>query len=57
VSEARRLKALAAENTKLKKLLADARLDTVALKDRLAQQWSRPPPGERPSLLFVDLTR
>ncbi len=31
VSEARRLKALEDENTKLKKLLADAMLDNVAL--------------------------
>ena len=35
VSEARRLKALEDENTKLKKLLADAMLDNVALKDSL----------------------
>ncbi|WP_371130868.1 IS3 family transposase [Phenylobacterium sp.] len=33
VSEARRLKALEDENTKLKRLLADAMLDNVALKD------------------------
>ena len=39
VSEARRLKALEEENTKLKKLLADAMLDTVALKDLLAKKW------------------
>jgi putative transposase len=39
VSEARRLKALEAENTKLKKLLADAMLDNVALKDLLAKKW------------------
>ena len=57
VSEARRLKALEAENTKLKKLLADAMLDNVALKDRLAKKGSLPPPSERPSLIFVDLTR
>jgi putative transposase len=37
VSEARRLKALEDENTKLKKLLADAMLDNVALKDLLAK--------------------
>jgi putative transposase len=34
VSEAKRLKALEAENTKLKKLLAEAMLDNAALKDR-----------------------
>ena len=39
VSEARRLKALEDENTKLKRLLADAMLDNVALKDLLAKKW------------------
>jgi putative transposase len=39
VSEARRLKALEDENTKLKKLLADAMLDNVALKDLLTKKW------------------
>ena len=39
VSEARRLKALEDENTRLKRLLADAMLDNVALKDLLAKQW------------------
>ena len=39
VSEARRLKALEDENTKLKKLLADAMLDNVAQKDLLAKKW------------------
>ena len=39
VSEPRRLKALEDENTKLKKLLADAMLDNVALKDLLAKKW------------------
>jgi putative transposase len=38
VSEARRLKALEDENTKLKKLLADAMLDNVALKDLLSKK-------------------
>ena len=38
VSEARRLKALEDENTKLKKLLADAMLDNVALKDLLTKK-------------------
>ena len=33
VSEAKRLKALAEENSKLKRLLADTMLDNVALKD------------------------
>ena len=39
VSEGRRLKALEDENSKLKKLLADAMLDNVALKDLLAKKW------------------
>jgi putative transposase len=39
VSEARRLKALEDENTKLKRLLADAMLDNFALKDLLAKKW------------------
>jgi putative transposase len=39
VSEAHRLKALEDENAKLKKLLAEAMLDNVALKDLLAKQW------------------
>jgi len=39
VSEARRLKALDDENTKLKRLLADAMLDNVALKDLLGKKW------------------
>ena len=37
VSEARRLKALEDENGKLKRLLADAMLDNVALKDLLSR--------------------
>jgi hypothetical protein len=32
-------KALEAENTKLKKLLADAMLDNAALKDLLSKKW------------------
>lgn len=39
VSEARRLRALEAENAKLKRLLADAMLDNVALKDLLGKKW------------------
>ena len=39
VSEARRLKELEAENTKLKKLLAEAELDKSALKDLLHRKW------------------
>jgi putative transposase len=39
VSEARRLKALGDENAKLKRMLADAMLDNVALKDLLGKKW------------------
>lgn len=37
VSEARRLKALEQENSRLKRLLADAMLDNVVLKDLLGK--------------------
>lgn len=39
VSKTRRLKALEAENAKLKRLLADAMLDNTALKDLLGRKW------------------
>lgn len=39
VSEAKRLKSLEDENTKLKRLLADAMLDNTALKDPLGKKW------------------
>ena len=39
VSEAKRLKALEDENNRLKRLLADAMLDNVALKDLLGKKW------------------
>jgi len=39
VSEAKRLKALEDENGKLKRMLADAMLDNVALKDLLGKKW------------------
>ena len=39
VSEARRLRQLQDENSKLKKLLADAMLDNAALKDLLSKKW------------------
>jgi len=39
VSEARRLKALEDENAKLKKLLAEAMLDNVVLKDLASKKW------------------
>jgi putative transposase len=43
VSEAKRLKALEDENNKLKRMLADAMLDNVALKDLLGKDvWFAP---------------
>ncbi|PTR10221.1 putative transposase [Nitrosospira sp. Nsp5] len=39
VSDAKRLKALEAENNKLKRLLADALLDNAALKDVVSRKW------------------
>jgi putative transposase len=39
VSDAKRLKALEDENRKLEKLLAEAMLDTVGLKELLAKKW------------------
>jgi putative transposase len=39
VSEVRRLKELEAENSKHKRLLAEAELDKAALKDLLGRKW------------------
>lgn len=39
VSEAKRLRSLEDENTKLKRMLADAMLDNAALKDLLGKKW------------------
>jgi putative transposase len=39
VSDAKRLRALEDENSKLKKLLADTMLDNTALKELLAKKW------------------
>jgi putative transposase len=39
VSDAKRLKAVEEENAKLKRLLAEAMLDNVALKDLLTRKW------------------
>jgi putative transposase len=39
VSEARRLRQLEDENTRLKKLLADAMLDNGVLKDIASKKW------------------
>lgn len=39
VSDARRLKELESENSRLKKLLAESELDKAALKDLLGRKW------------------
>ena len=39
VSDAQRLKALEAENAKLKRLLAESLLDNAALKDVVGRKW------------------
>jgi putative transposase len=39
VSEAKRMRSLADENSRLKRLLADAMLDNAALKDLLGKKW------------------
>ena len=39
VSDAKRLRALEDENTKLKRLYADAMLDNSALRDLLGRKW------------------
>ena len=39
VSEAKRLKQLEDENSKLKKLLAESVMDNAALKDLLSKNW------------------
>jgi len=39
VSDAKRLKALEAENTRLKKLLAETMLDNAMLKDINSKKW------------------
>ena len=39
VSDAHRLKAMEAENAKLKRLLAESMLDNAALKDVLGRKW------------------
>ncbi len=39
VSDAKRLRSLEDENSKLKKLLADGMLDNAALKELLSKKW------------------
>ncbi|ARW12133.1 Insertion element ISR1 uncharacterized 10 kDa protein A3 (plasmid) [Acetobacter ascendens] len=53
VSEAKRLKALEDENSRLKRLLADAMLDNAALKEIVGKKWCRLSPGGRRSTIFA----
>jgi len=39
IPEAKRLKALEEENSRLKRIVADQQLDIVALKDVLSKKW------------------
>lgn len=39
ISDAERLKALELENNRLKRLVADLSLETIALKDVLSKKW------------------
>ena len=39
ISDAKKLKAMESENTKLKRLVADQALDIIALKDVLSKKW------------------
>ncbi|MDE2243763.1 MAG: IS3 family transposase [Bradyrhizobium sp.] len=52
VSEAKRLRALEDENTKLKRLLADAMLDNAALKDPLGKEVVTPA-GKRKAVVHL----
>lgn len=48
VSDAQRLKALEAENSQLKRLLADSMLDNAVLKDVVSRKWyARQPSAKR----------
>lgn len=49
VSEARRLRSLEEENSRLKKLLAEAMLDDAVPKDLVSKKWQRLVPSGRPS--------
>jgi putative transposase len=57
VSETKRLRALEEENAKLKRMLADAMLDNVALKDLLGKKWWRPQPSGKLSPVSWSATR
>lgn len=57
VGDARKLKALADENAKLKKLLAEAMLGNAVLKDLNSNKWLRPLPGGKSWLKSPNATR
>ena len=48
VSDAKRLKALEEENTKLKKLLAESMMDVSTIREMLGKNFSRPARGGTP---------
>jgi hypothetical protein len=56
VSEAKRLRALEEENTRLKKLLAETMLDNAVLKDLASKKWCRPARSEKLSPMPVSIT-
>jgi len=56
VSEAKRLRPLEEENTRLKKLLAEAMLDNAILKDVATKKWGRPPLCGQSLLVSVLIT-
>lgn len=56
VSEVKRLKALEDANTKLKRMLSDAMLDAVALKDLLGKKRRRPLPSGKLSRISWEST-
>jgi putative transposase len=57
VSDAKRLRALEAENAKLKKLLAESMLDIAILKDVNSRKWWHPLPRGRLCLTCARRTR
>ena len=56
ISDARRLRTLEQENSRLKKLLAEAMLGNVVLKDLASKKWQRPARSGKPSPIPVSST-
>lgn len=52
VSEAKRLRELESENSRLKKLLAEAKLDKAILEDVLRKKWRGRPPATSWPIIF-----